>query len=127
MWNPATGRKVAQPLVADAAPITTVAFDATGRRFATAGSQDGSVKLWSVASFQQEGLRLLSDSGSTSALGFAPNSGELVAVDDLGSAFTWPTSIAAWEQRACSLAGGDPTRPQTAQRVGGSRYETVCS
>jgi WD40 repeat protein len=129
MWNPATGRRVAQPLLADAAPIAAIEFDPTGQRFATAGDQDGSVKLWSNPSFQQEGPRLLADSGSTSAIAFMPKDGKLLALDNLGSAFAWPTSIASWEQRACSLAGRNPARATAAaaRLVRGPRYEAVCS
>jgi WD40 repeat protein/DNA-binding SARP family transcriptional activator len=126
MWNPATGRRVAQPMLADAAPITAVEFDPAGQQFATTGYQDGSVKLWSNPSLQQEGPRLLADAGSTPAVAFAPNGGELLAVDDRGGAFTWPTAIAAWERRACSLAGSDPSRGRAAQLVGGRRYAAVC-
>ncbi|MBO0703050.1 MAG: hypothetical protein J2P38_08970, partial [Candidatus Dormibacteraeota bacterium] len=67
-----------------------------------------------------------SDPDSTAAGAFEPGSGGLLVVDDHGSAFTWPTSVAAWEQRACSLAGRNLTRAEWAELVGGPRYTRVC-
>ncbi len=127
IWNPVTGKNVAPPLLADpTAPITAVAFDPTGRWFATAGYQDGSIKVWSATSFQQEGPRLVSDPGATSAVTFDPAGQSLLAFDDRGGVFTWPISLGAWEERACSLAGPNLTRARWAQLVGGPGYATVC-
>lgn len=127
IWNPATGKRLAGPLFADpAAPITSVAFDPTGRWFATAGYQDGSIKLWSTASFQQEGPRLLSAPGATATAMFEPAGDGLLAFDDRGGVFAWPISIGVWQKRACSLAGPNFTRARWAQLVGGRGYMTVC-
>jgi DNA-binding SARP family transcriptional activator/WD40 repeat protein len=126
-WNPVTGRRLPQTLLADAAaPVTAVAFDPTGQWLATAGYHDGSIKVWSTASFQQEGPRLVSDPGATSAVVFQPAGGDLFAFDDRGGVFTWPISIGIWEKRACSLAGPNLTRARWAQLVGGHAYATVC-
>jgi WD40 repeat protein len=127
LWNPYTGKLLAPPLLADSAPITAIAFDPTGQRFITAAAQTGSVKLWSTAGLQQEGPRLTSDPGSSSAGAFGPVGDSLLVVDDRGGAFTWPMSLAVWEQRACSLAGRNLTRARWAQFVGSPRYATVCN
>jgi WD40 repeat protein/DNA-binding SARP family transcriptional activator len=126
LWNPFTGKRMAQPLLADTVAITSVAFDPTGRRFATAGSGDGTIKLWFTAGPQEEGPRLASDPGATSAVAFEPDGKALVAVDDHGGAFAWPTSRTAWQQDACALAGRNLTRAEWTQFVGGPRYTSVC-
>jgi DNA-binding SARP family transcriptional activator/WD40 repeat protein len=127
IWNPTTGKKLGPPLLADAAaPITSLAFDRSGEWLATAGYEDGSIKLWSSATFQQEG-RLVSNPGATSAVMFEPSRGDLVAFDDHGGVFTWPISLRVWEERACSLASPNLTRARWAQLVGGPGYATVCS
>ena len=110
MWNPTTGKRLAQPLLADSAPITSVAFDPLGRRFAVTGYGDGTVKVWFTASLQQEGPRLAADPGATAAAAFEAAGNTLLVVDDRGGAFAWPASPAAWEQRACSVAGRNLTR-----------------
>jgi WD40 repeat protein len=126
LWDAATGKPLASPLLADSAPITSVAFDPAGRRFATAGEADGTIKVWFTAGLQQEGPRLLSDPGSTSAAAFEPGGKALLAVDDRGGAFAWPASLAAWQEDACSLAGRNLTRAEWTQLVGGPRYTAVC-
>jgi WD40 repeat protein len=126
MWDPATGKRLAPPLLADTQQVTGLAFDPSGRRFALTGYQDGTIELWFTAGLEQEGPRLLSDPGATSTAAFGPGGDDLLVVDDRGGAFTWPMSLSAWGQRACSLAGRSLTRTEWAQLVGGPRYTAVC-
>ncbi|MGA2925788.1 MAG: BTAD domain-containing putative transcriptional regulator [Solirubrobacteraceae bacterium] len=127
LWDPATGARLQpQPLLAASTPVTSIAFDATGDRLATSGDQDGTVKLWVTSSLQQEGPDLGTDAGATSATAFDPAGEQLVAVDDLGDAFTWPASLPAWEQRACAVAARNLTRAEWARFVGDLSYATVC-
>ncbi len=126
LWDAANGKRLAPPLLADTEEITDVAFDQSGQRFVTTGNEDGTIKLWFTAGLQQEGPRLAADPGSTPAAAFEPGGGGLLVVDDRGGAFTWPTSLTAWQQRACSLAGRDLTRAEWAEFVGGPPYTTVC-
>ena len=126
MWDPVTGKRLAQPLLADSYAIAGVAFDPTGQRFATTASQDGDVKVWFTVSLEQEGPRLAADSGATAAAAFERGGDDLLAVDDDGGAFTWPMSLTAWEQRACSVAGRNLTRAEWAQFVAGPHYGSVC-
>jgi WD40 repeat protein len=128
MWDAATGKPVAQPLVADSSGIADIAFDPSGQRFVTTGSPDGDVKVWFTGSLEQEGPRLAVDSTATAAAGaFEPGGDGLLVFDNLGGVFTWPMSLRAWEQRACSLADRNLTRAEWTQFVaGGRRYTTVC-
>ena len=117
MWNPVTGKRLAPPLLAESAPITSLAFDPAGRRFATTAYADGTVKMWFTAGLQQEGPRLAADPGATAAAAFELGGKDLLVVDDRGGAFAWPTSPAAWP--AGRLRAG---RPQPdASRVGAVR------
>ncbi len=126
MWDAASGKRLAPPVLADSEPITGVAFDQSGQQFVITGYQDGTIKLWFTSSLEQEGPRLVSDPGSTSAAAFEPHGGGLLAVDDRGGAFTWPTTLAAWEQRACGLAGRNLTRTEWTELVGGPSYTSAC-
>lgn len=126
MWDAVTGRRLAQPLLADSESITGLAFDGAGQRFVTTGQEDGTIKLWFASGPQQEGPRLASDPGATSAAAFEPGGRGLLVVDDRGGAFTWPTALAAWEQRACTIAGRDLTRTEWNELVGGPSYTNVC-
>ena len=99
MWDPISSRALADPLPVTADPVASIAFDPTGQRFATTASQDGTVKLFSTSTLEQEGTTLITDNGATSSAIFGPHGNSLLVVNDLGDGFTFPTSPAAWEQR----------------------------
>jgi WD40 repeat protein len=126
LWNPRSGARLAPSLLAASAPIASIAFASDGERFATSGYQDGTVKLWSTTTLHQEGPDLNTDPGATSAVVFAPADRALIATDDLGDTFTWPMSLAAWEQRACAVAGRDLSRQEWGRLVSELPYATVC-
>ena len=126
LWNPHNGKRLAQPLLADANAIADVAFDPSGQRFAITGSGDGDVKVWFTASLEQEGPRLAADPGATATAAFEPDGSGLLVVDNDGGAFTWPMSLTAWEDRACSLAGRNLSRAEWSQFAAGGHYASVC-
>jgi WD40 repeat protein len=126
LWDAARGQRLTPPLVAASAPIAGIAFDASGRRFATSGYGDGTVKLWFTATLEQEGPNLSTDPNSTSAVAFTPEDDTLIAGDELGRAFTWPMSVGAWEQRSCAVAARNLTRREWSQFVSELPYATVC-
>jgi WD40 repeat protein len=126
LWNPVSGDQVAGPMAVAAGPVTSIAFDPTGQRFATTGGQDGTVKLWSSSTLQQEGTALNTEQGAATTAAFEPGGKELLVVDDHGNGFTWPTSLAAWEQRACTVAGRNLTRAEWTQYLPGHSYTRVC-
>ncbi|MGH2877506.1 MAG: hypothetical protein ACRDLV_14745, partial [Solirubrobacteraceae bacterium] len=125
LWNPVSGDQAAGPVAVAAGPVTSIAFDPTGQRFATTG-QDGTVKLWSSSTLQQEGTALNTQQGAATAAAFEPTGKGLLVVDDHGNGFTWPTSLAAWEQRACAVAGRNLTRAEWTRYLPGHPYTRVC-
>ena len=125
LWNPITGEQVAGPVAVADGPVTSIAFDRTGQRFTT-GGHDGTVKLWSASTLQQAGATLNTEQDASTTAAFEPSGAALIVVDDHGNGFTWPTSIAAWEQRACTVAGRNFTRQEWSRFVTGHRYAKVC-
>jgi WD40 repeat protein len=126
LWNPATGNQIGLPLVAGGTSVTTIAFDPSGQRFATAGIGDGTVKLWFTTRLQQQGPVLSTDDGTTASAVFERDGNHLLAVDDAGNGFIWPTSVGAWEHQACSLAGRNLSRLEWSQQIIGHTYAPVC-
>ena len=126
LWNPISGDQVAGPLPVTTGPVSSIAFDPSGLRFATTGGQDGAVKLWSSATLQQEGTPLNTNQGAASTAAFDPNGRSLLVIDERGAAFSWPMSIAAWEQRACAIAGRNLTRAEWERFLPGRDYARVC-
>src|SRR5262249_4234257 len=126
LWNPSTGQRIAPPLLVASAPVAAIAFDPSGSRVATSGYQDGTVKLWSTSTLQQEGPDLGTDLRATSAIAFEASSTGLVAADDRGDVFIWPTSLATWEQRACAIAARNLSRKEWSRFIPEVPYRTVC-
>ncbi len=126
LWNGATGKPLGSPVFVSTAPVTGVAFDTTGQRLATSGNQDGAVKLWFASTLQQEGSPLTTDPDSSASVAFAAGTGDLLAVDDHGNGFTWPMTLAAWEQHACAVAGRNFTRAEWTRLATGRPYTAVC-
>jgi DNA-binding SARP family transcriptional activator/WD40 repeat protein len=126
LWNPASGHQTAGPVAAAAGPVTSIAFDPTGQRFATTGGQDGTVKLWSSSTLEQEGTALDTEQGAAATAAFEPGGKALLVVDGHGNGFTWPASLTAWEQRACTVAGRNLTRAEWTRYLPGQPYTRVC-
>jgi WD40 repeat protein len=126
LWNPTSGAQIARPLSVTPSPVRSITFDPVGQRFATTGGQDGTVKLWNTATLQPEGTALNTDQGFASTAEFEPGGRALVAITDRGSAFTWPTTIAAWKQRACSVARRNLTREEWSRYLPSYSYAQTC-
>jgi DNA-binding SARP family transcriptional activator/WD40 repeat protein len=125
-WNPMSGREIGSPLVVASTAVTSIAFDASGARLATAGLGEGTVKLWFASTLQQQGAALSTDPGTTAAVAFEPGADRLLAVDDTGHAVSWPMSLQAWEHQACTVAGRNLTRQEWLSLGIGRPYTTVC-
>ena len=126
LWNPITGKQIAPALQVAATPVTSIAFDRTGERFATAAQAEGTVELWLTSRLGELGPALSTDQGATSTAGFDSRGEGLLAVDDDGEAFSWPISLAAWERQACTVAGRNLTRQEWSQLGIATPYTTVC-
>jgi DNA-binding SARP family transcriptional activator/WD40 repeat protein len=126
LWNPVTGDQAAGPVAVAAGPVTSIAFDPTGQRFATTSGQDGTVKLWASSTLEQEGTALTTEQGAAATVAFEPGGKDLLVVDGHGNGFTWPTSLTAWEQRACTVAGRNLTRAEWTRYLPGQPYTQVC-
>jgi WD40 repeat protein len=126
LWNPVTGAQIARPVPVADGPVTSIAFDPSGQRFATTGDNDGTAKLWSTATLQQQGTALATDAGQASNVKFASNGASLLAITNHGVAVTWPTSLAAWTRRACSIAGRNFSPQEWSRYVPASPYTRIC-
>ena len=126
LWNPSSGVQVAGPLPVTAGPVSSLAFDPKGRRFATTAGQDGAVKLYATATLQQEGTTLTTGQNAASTAAFEPHGNDLLVINDRGTGFRWPTSLAGWEQRACAVAGRNFTPQEWSRYLPGQHYTSVC-
>ena len=126
LWNPATGAQIGHPTLVAAAPVASIAFDPSGERFATTGGSDGLAKLWTTKTQQQFGADFPADPGQVGNARYTPDGSKLIVVYGDGEGFVWPTSVSAWEDHACAVAGRNLTREEWARFVGARSYSTVC-
>jgi WD40 repeat protein len=126
LWDPRSGREIGRPTLVAAAPVASIAFDPTGQTFATTGGSDGLVKLWRTSTLQQFGTTFPGDPGQWSTARYAMHGRELVVLHEDGTGEIWPTSLAAWERHACSVAGRNLTREEWRRFVGNRRYDATC-
>ena len=126
LWNPSSGREVGKPTPVAPAPVVSITFNPSGSTFATTGGSDGLARLWTTATLQPVGSALVGARGTWSHAAYTPDGDRLVVVYDDGTGNVWPTSVGAWERRACAVAGRNLTRAEWRQYVGGSAYQVTC-
>lgn len=126
MWDPLSGRHLADPLPVTAGPVAGIAFDPAGQRFATTGDQHGTVKLFATSTLDQEGRTLTTDHAGASSAVFGPHGNSLLVVNDLGDGVTLSTSPTAWEQQACAIVRRNLTRQEWDLFVPGQSYSRIC-
>ena len=126
LWNPISGAQIAGPLPVSSGPVSGIAFDPTGHRFATAAGHDGTVKVFASSTLQQEGTTLNTNQRAASTAAFEPHGTSLLVVNDYGSGFAWPMSLTAWEHRACGIAGRNLTPQEWSRYLPGQAHTRVC-
>jgi len=103
LWDvtePASPRRLGNPLTGPAAPVNGVAFTADGHTLATAGD-DGGVLLWDVTdptSPRRLGDPLTGHAAPVNGVAFAPDGHTLATAGDDGGVLLWDVT--------------DPTRPR---------------
>jgi hypothetical protein len=122
LWDVATGRLVGR--LRHPTYVMAVRFDPQGRTLVTPAN-DGTLRLWDVASQRQLGVALPGPD-QWSVLAFDPGGNHLVALYASGTGLVWDVDPDRWKQRACTIAGGPLTRDEWEELLPGRRYEHAC-
>ena len=107
-------------------PVGSIAFDPTGKTYATTGGPSGGARIWVTSTEQQFGADLPGGEGAESNAAYTPDGRYLLVIVADGSALRWPARVEAWEQHACAVAGRNFTREEWARLVGNRRYTKTC-
>jgi DNA-binding SARP family transcriptional activator/WD40 repeat protein/energy-coupling factor transporter ATP-binding protein EcfA2 len=126
LWNPATGKEIGRPVLAQPSPIASLAFDPRGGTFATTGGSDGTAKLWMTATLRELGSAFQSDPSQWGTARYTPDGRHLVVIYGDGTGYVWPTTVSAWIAHACTVAGRNLTREEWRRYVPHRHYAPVC-
>ena len=104
--------------------LTAADLSPDGRRLATT-HDDGTARLWDVASGRQIGGPLPTASGDVFAAAFTGSNAELAVLHGRGG-YVWDVRPESWEQRACAVAGRRLTRAEWRAALPGRDYAPAC-
>jgi WD40 repeat protein len=126
LWNAGSGAPLGKEALAAPAPVSSVAFDPSGTRYATAGGSSGGLRLWDTATQQLIGAQFPGGDGQWGTVAFTPDGRYLLVVFTDGSAYRWPVSVEGWEAHACAVAGRNLTKEEWHRYVGSRGYQSTC-
>jgi len=109
-------------------PLDAVVFSPDGQILATAGD-DGTVRLWDVATHSQIGAPITASSGNgVDAVAFSPDGRILATAGGDGTARLWDVGFPAHLLRAvCAVAGTSLTPQQWDLYVQSEPYQRICT
>jgi WD40 repeat protein len=123
LWDVAHHRRLGQ-LLGHGGVVGSVDFNRSGRRIVTV-SDDGKVRLWDVATESLIGAPLPgSNTGGWAS--FFPDGKHVLGVFGSRTGIVWNVDPAAWEAKACRVAGRNLTHAEWAQFLGDRSYRNVC-
>jgi WD40 repeat protein len=126
LWDATTGAPLGKPSLAAPAPVSSIAFDRSGDRYATAGGSSGGVRLWETSTQQVVGSTFPGGEGQWGSVAFTPDGRRMIVVFSNGSAYRWPVSVDAWAAHACAVAGRNLTLEEWHRYVGSRPYQPTC-
>lgn len=126
-WDVDNGKEIGRPLLADPAPVASLAFEPGTDIFATGGGSGGFVNLWDAKTLTPIGSAFPGSPGKWANEAFTPDGLHLVTIYDDGRGAVWPVTLAAWKAQACKVAGRNFTPEEWSRFVGSRSYSKVCS
>jgi WD40 repeat protein len=125
-YDTRTWRLRGRPLAAHDGPVVTINLSPDGQTLATT-SDDGTTRLWDVASGRPIGAALPGLAAHDAAAAFVDHGTHLVTLDDTGRGYLWDIRPRAWAQRACQVAGRTLTRAEWNDALPERKYAPACA
>jgi WD40 repeat protein len=121
-----TWRPRGRPLVGHTGPVVTVNLSPDGRTVATT-SEDGTTRLWDLASGRAIGTPLPGLPDHRLGAVFVDGGTHLVSLYDNGRGYLWDVRPQSWARRACEVAGRTLTRAEWQTAVPERDYAPACT
>ncbi len=128
-WDVATGQVVGAPLSQQTQSITALTFATfQGQLRLASASADGTVELWDARTHLPLSIPLEVDSQPFASIAFSPDGARLAAGAAGGTLAEWNVDPAAWQARACAVAGRNFTVSEWKQYFGSLNlfYQKTC-
>ena len=123
-WDAATGRQ-APPLRTEVGSVASVTFSPDGSEVMTTGCDDGTLRLWDLASHKLVGGPL--PGSNTSGWGtYFPDGRHVISVFGSGVGVVWDVDPADWERAACAVANRELTPAEWHDFVPERSYRRSC-
>jgi WD40 repeat protein len=106
--------------------VDTVNVSPDGQTLATT-SDDGTTRLWDVASGRPVGAALPGLSGHEPTAAFVDGGTHLVTLHDNGRGDLWDIQPRSWSRRACQVAGRTLTRAEWDDALPERTYAPACA
>jgi DNA-binding SARP family transcriptional activator/WD40 repeat protein len=118
------GTALGEPVTISPGFVLDLAASPDGRHVAALGT-DGEVGLWDVATRTSLGTPLVPPQTGWGFL-HLDDDGSVLLVNETGHAFGWPTSTDVLLDRACAIAGREPTAAEWAAMHGDEPQRPTC-
>jgi serine/threonine protein kinase/WD40 repeat protein len=125
LWDAGTGRTIGGPLTGLAGAVLSVGFDKAGSTL-VGSSTGGTVQLWDVATHKPVGSPLPGPANAWVVARFDPDGKHLLTEYQSGQAYLWDVDPAAWEARACQVAGRNLSQDEWREFLPDRPYQPVC-
>jgi WD40 repeat protein len=119
-----TGRRLLEPVKANAGFVLTVGFTLDGSTIVTGGS-DGTVRLWDSDSLKQIGSNLPHDE-NVSASAMVVSGDAIDVVSAMGKLYRWDLDSRRWADQACLVANRTLTRSEWRSFLPDLPYDPAC-
>ena len=119
-----TGRRLIEPVNANAGFVLSVAFTPDGSTIVTGGT-DGTVRLWDSATMKQIGSNLPHDE-NLGTVAMVVND-QLLVVSSGGKLYRWDLDPRRWADQACLVANRTLTRSEWRSFLPDLPYDPACA